>query len=76
MNDQVSNLEPHQLRVVHELEEVKTKWIALNSFLHTETFKSLDVIEKCLLVRQSDIMEEYCSILGRRIQLFTSKLTG
>lgn len=65
-----SMLIPHQLRVVEEKQELDTKRVKLDAFIHGETFPTLDPSEQARLRRQSIIMELYSQVLGERIDAF------
>lgn len=62
-----------QLRVVEEAKALKQKIDALGEFTTAEMFKELSVDEQGLLNHQHSIMEDYLSILEKRIDFF--KLT-
>lgn len=64
------NLAPHQLRVIDEKAELDSKIRSLDDFLLTNTFLSLDIVEKGRLLRQIRVMKEYSEILGERISAF------
>lgn len=69
----VSNLQPHQQRVVEERNELIEKVTKLNAFTKTETFNSLPDEEKNLLLKQEKEMKKYADILKQRIDLFIFK---
>ena len=64
-------MQPHQQRVVDEKTELDGKLDRLKAFIETNpTFQTLDGDEKGRLNRQFDVMAEYSSILGQRIEAF------
>lgn len=63
-------MQPYQQRVVDEKAELDTKITALNNFIPTQNFTSLDSDNKTLLVTQLNTMREYSNILADRISLF------
>jgi len=63
-------MQPHQLRVVFEKDELDEKLINLKRFVLGTVFSSLEPAEQLRLVRQARIMEEYSSILEERIANF------
>ena len=65
------DLQPHQQRVVTELDELNEKREKLAAFFNTETYNGLPAVERTLLMAQSTIMQSYASILGQRIAGFT-----
>jgi len=66
----VSNLQPHQQRVVEERNELIDKIEKLHSFTKTETFNSLPDEEQSLLFKQEKEMKKYADILKQRIDVF------
>ncbi len=64
------SMQPHQERVVTELNELTEKHAKLGVFLQGATFKSLDVEEHARLTRQHAVMGEYAKILTDRIANF------
>jgi hypothetical protein len=71
----VSQLLPHQQRVVAEKAELDEKLSKLKAFFETELYHNLDAAEHDLLACQSDIMEEYSAVLGARIAAFTPEVS-
>lgn len=69
----IENLEPHQQRVVEELAELDGKRAKLTVFVSTPFFNSLLVEDRGLLKRQLEIMDEYSTVLGKRIARFATK---
>ena len=63
-------LQPFQLRVVKELDELVIKADALRLFFKTEFFLQLDEAEKDRLTKQSFYMDSYADILKQRIAAF------
>lgn len=67
----MSELEPHQLRVIDELEDLAMKGFKLSDFIETEFFKEkLDSKEQQILKQQLIVMRTYESILVSRINQF------
>jgi hypothetical protein len=66
----VSNLQPHQQRVVEERNELIEKVTKLHAFTKTETFNSLPDEEQSLLFKQEKEMKKYADILKQRIDVF------
>ena len=67
----MSNLQPHQQRVVTERDELATKLRALTVFIDLNaTFSSLPKREQELLQQQEVLMRNYVSVLNQRIALF------
>jgi hypothetical protein len=63
--------EPHQTRVLNELDELKSKVTALENFVETGFFKErLDSEEQQRLKQQLIVMQTYESILIQRINQF------
>lgn len=65
-----TNLQPHQQRVVEELETLSDKSKKLSAFILSDVFKDLPKEEKEDLVEQLETMEKYADILERRIDRF------
>lgn len=63
-------MQPHQERVVAELNDLTEKHKKLGVFLQGDTFKSLDVEERARLTSQHAVMGEYAKILTERIANF------
>lgn len=61
----------HELRVFIEAKELEEKINDLTSFQTTAIFESLSEEERELLLKQSDAMKEYLSILNERINILT-----
>jgi hypothetical protein len=63
--------EPHQIRVLNELDELKSKVTALENFIKTGFFEDrLDSEEQQRLKQQLIVMQTYQSILIQRINQF------
>lgn len=67
---QQKTLEPHQLRVVAERQELTDRIDKLIAFTKTPIFDALDRAEQFRLVRQLDAMRAYEHILSERISAF------
>ena len=63
-------LQPHQQRVVDEMNELKQKADRLESFIVGDTFLTLEKIDQGLLIAQFDVMGAYLRILGLRVLRF------
>jgi hypothetical protein len=64
-------MQPYQLRVINEKEELDSKALALSSFIgESDIFETLDPEEQERLKEQNDIMWSYSEILGKRIAAF------
>lgn len=64
-------MQPHQQRIVDEKKDLSEKLDKLKTFIETSAvFKGLPQDEQGRLNRQFDVMAEYSSILGQRIEAF------
>ena len=63
-------LQPHQLRVVNENNELVYKLSKLSAFMKTDYFKTLPLEECMRLARQHDYMMGYHDVLVERIATF------
>lgn len=63
-------MQPHQMRVVLEKDELDDKLSKLKLFISGTVFSALESAEQLRLVRQARIMEEYSSILEERVANF------
>lgn len=66
----MQKLQPFQLRVINERDELKVKVDSLKKFLDADTFENLDNDNKTLLREQFYFMDKYLSTLNKRISLF------
>ena len=66
----MKTLQPHQQRVVAELDELKTRTLALGVFLQSTTFQGLSPQEQFRLERQWELMQQLGQILSERIEAF------
>ena len=66
----MSELLPHQQRVVDEKRELDEKISKLGPFLNSSIFKSLDGDEQERLCDQYEVMQVYSNILRDRIAAF------
>jgi phosphate uptake regulator len=66
----MTELQPHQQRVVDEKAELDDKLERLYKFFMSAIFEALDEDEKIRLTRQASIMKDYSLILGERIAAF------
>lgn len=63
----VTDMPPHQLRVLEELAELSNRLKALGDFIESDKFKSIDKGEGNLLVAQHAHMKQYQDVLSRRV---------
>lgn len=63
-------MQPHQQRVVDEKEALDEKITKLSDFSNGDIFKTLTEDEQERLKRQFNIMRDYSSVLGDRINAF------
>lgn len=69
----MSELLPHQQRVVDEKTELGVKIEALSKFIdENPVFDTLDPVEQDLLVAQHAVMWAYSNILSDRIEAFSA----
>lgn len=66
----MSNLQPHQQRVVDEKEALDTKIAALNTFFKGDVFSKIPKAEQDRLTLQHQVMQVYSTILAQRISAF------
>lgn len=67
----MAELEPYQLRVIEERDQLQEKLSKLNAFLVSSKFYVvIDEQEQILLTRQASAMQEYLDILISRIERF------
>ena len=66
-------MEDFQERVVKEKEDLSNKWTKLIAFMHTDTCGELSAPEQGLLMMQQMVIENYITILRRRIELFQAE---
>ena len=67
----METLQPHQQRVVDELDQLNDKRLKLVAFIdESPIFKKLDRLEQGRLLSQSAIMTTYADILQQRIAAF------
>ncbi|WP_051247252.1 crAss001_48 related protein [Thermomonas fusca] len=66
----MSDLQPHQQRVVAEKKELDDKREKLGAFKNTDMFASLPWQEQERLNTQAHIMTMYSAVLGERIAAF------
>ena len=66
----MSNLQPHQQRVVDEKQELDAKREKLGKFKNTNLFIELSWQEQERLNTQAHIMTMYSAVLGERIAAF------
>lgn len=69
----MTQLAPHQQRVVDEKTALDEKATALSNFIGLNPiFNTLDPAEQERLREQNDVMWQYSEILGKRIEAFTA----
>jgi hypothetical protein len=69
-------LEPHQQRVVTELEELKERTRKLEAFLKSDKYESLDLAERLLLLKQVRLMVRLESCLQARIRYWEERASA
>jgi hypothetical protein len=65
-------LQPHQIRVLAEKDELDQRLQRLVAFMNTATFTELSEAEQARMRRQQDLMAELSAILGERIDAFSA----
>ena len=66
----MSEYQPHQQRVIEERDQLHTRLLALENFLETDRFLTLNRDEQAWLASQAGLMGAYLSILIKRIEAF------
>lgn len=66
----MTQLAPHQQRVVTERDELAERLVKLLAFLQTPLFAGLDAAERSRLRNQARFMDGYLAVLGERIEAF------
>lgn len=66
----MTDMPPHQLRVMEELADLAMKLQKLTAFFDTDTYRALDVDERGRLKEQSLFMQEYQRVLIERVAAF------
>ena len=70
----MTDMQPHQQRVVTEKAELDEKALALSTFIGSSPiFETLPAAEQERLKEQNDVMWQYSTILAERIAAFTSQ---
>ena len=62
-----------QIRVIAEREELSVRVEKLDVFIKSPAFAQVDPEERTRLIKQSDAMKQYESILTERIGAFSAK---
>ena len=70
MEEEVKPLEPHQVRVLNERDELDDKRQKLSDFMQGDVFPKLSAIDQGLLMVQLAAMDMYSKALHERIELF------
>ncbi len=67
----MKEFQPHELRLIEEIKELKIKHDALSKFVSSNggVFDTLSENERSLLIQQESVMNEYILILAARIGL-------
>jgi hypothetical protein len=65
-----TQLLPHQARVITEKTDLDEKISKLGTFLNSDSFLNLNIVERGQLHRQYAAMSSYSKILDERIALF------
>ncbi len=63
-------MQEHEKRVVEEKKELDDKRVKLNLFIKTDLFNNLQGMDKELLRKQLNIMDQYSDLLSERIRRF------
>lgn len=71
MTETLTEIPPHQLRVIDERTELEVRIGKLQSFVGTGTYAALTQLDQHLLLEQLTHMRAYSGLLGARIQRFT-----
>ena len=66
----ITDLQPHQQRVVDERRELDERRQKLSEFIRGDVYLSLPVQERSLLRKQAKVMRQYSDLLGERIAVF------
>ncbi|HMN55637.1 MAG TPA: hypothetical protein PKE15_00185 [Ottowia sp.] len=66
------NLQPHQLRVLDEYEQLNQRRLRLGEFIGSKAFNQIDEAERALLGAQLTHMDAYFVTLKQRIDLWKS----
>lgn len=66
----MSELQPHQQRVVDEKKDLDEKIAKLDAFGQSDHFESLPHIERAALMWQRSVMDEYSRVLRLRISMW------
>lgn len=72
----MSEMQPHQQRVIGEKAELDERLQKLTAFLASPAGREVDDDERYLLLRQASFMGNYSDTLGRRIALWEAKSRG
>lgn len=65
-----NSLQPHQQRVMDEYTELHERVFKLEQFTESLTFLTLSSVDRDLLIQQLKCMQQYVSILYKRIERF------
>ena len=66
----MSNLLPHQERVVSELEQRQAELTKLRAFIASDDFRTVERAERQRLMRQETAMTELVTVLDERVAAF------
>lgn len=66
----MSDLKPHEQRVVQERDDLDWRLGNLIAFFKHPTFKMLPGADRALLKEQAEVMADYSRILSKRIERF------
>ena len=69
----MSNLLPHQERVVSELEQRQAELTKLRAFISSDDFRSVERAERQRLMRQEAAMTELVTVLDERVAAFKAE---
>ena len=65
-------LQPHEQRVVAELDELRERLMKLRTFIAADKFVSLPEEDRELLIIQENLMDSLAFVLARRIRRFAA----
>lgn len=65
-----AELQPHQQRIVEELEQLADRALKLGAFINSERFDSIDKMEQRRMLAQSVHMLGYLEVLQQRVNAF------
>ena len=69
----MSNLQPHQQRVLDEYNELGERLAKLNAFIGSPKFNEVDATERTLLMAQAHHMTAYFVTLKQRVDFHAAR---